>query len=109
VVAEQPELVNAVTLGGHEMESTALLVTVTNCVHVSALPEASVAVQVTVVGPIGKAAGALLLTTGLAVQLSLAVTVPRFTPVAVQPLFVITETAGGHVMVGLTLSVTVTF
>ena len=41
-------------------------------------------------------------------QLSEVDGVPRFTPVAVQPVFVITALFGGQVIVGFTLSVTVT-
>jgi hypothetical protein len=53
-------------------------VTVTICVHEELLPARSVAVHVTVVGPSGKAAGALLVITiePVAVQLSVAVAVP---------------------------------
>ena len=41
-------------------------------------------------------------------QLSAVVGVPKITPVAVHPVLVVVFTAGGAVMVGLTLSVTVT-
>ena len=64
-----------------------LSVTVTVCVHVEIFPLASVAVHVTVVAPFGKVAGALLLMT-TPEQLSLAVGVPKFTPVAPQPILV---------------------
>jgi hypothetical protein len=45
------------------------------------LPESSVAVKVTVVSPSGNAAGALLVTTGSASQISVAVGVPSVTTV----------------------------
>ena len=41
-------------------------------------------------------------------QLSEVVGVPKLTPVAVQPLFVVAVTFAGHVIIGATLSVTVT-
>ena len=65
-----------------------LSVTVTVCVHVAIFPLASVAVQVTVVVPFGKAEGALFDTVTF-VQLSLTEGVPKFTPVAVHPVFVV--------------------
>ena len=71
------------------------------------LPLPSVTVQVTVVLPNGKAAGALLVTDATE-QLSDVVGVPNETPEAVQPELVVAETDAGAVMVGLTLSVTVT-
>jgi hypothetical protein len=71
------------------------------------LPAPSVAVQIIVVVPNGKAVGALLVTVG-APQLSLLVGVPKTTPVAVQPVFVVAETLAGAVILGKILSVTVT-
>ena len=41
-------------------------------------------------------------------QLSAVVGIPKFTPVAVQPLFVVFATGAGQVIVGFSLSVTVT-
>ena len=71
------------------------------------LPEASVTVHVTVVFPIGNAAGALLATVD-PVQLSAKVGVPNGTAVAVQlPASVFTVTAAGGVMVGDVVSVSV--
>ena len=67
----------------------------------------SVTVQVTVVVPSGKAAGALLLTDATP-QLSAVVGVPKVTPVAVQLVLVVAFTFAGQVIVGSTLSVTVT-
>jgi hypothetical protein len=73
------------------------------------LPFASVAVHITVVDPSGKALGALLLKVIVPLQLSVAVGVPILTPVAVQLVLVVVLTvAGQEVIVGLTLSVTIT-
>ena len=66
----------------------ALSVTVTNCVAVAVFPELSVTVQVTVVFPNGKAAGALLVNEATE-QLSPVVGVPRAKPVAVQAVLVV--------------------
>ena len=74
---------------------------------VAVFPEPSVTVQVTVVSPNGKAAGALFVTLATE-QLSAVVGVPRATLVAVQAVFVVAFTVAGAVIVGLTLSVTVT-
>jgi len=77
---------------------------VTACVVVAVLPDASLAVQVTLVIPSGNPpAGALLVTTGLASQMSLTVGVPRFT--VVPPLAVCSEVTGaGAVIVGTVVS-----
>ena len=71
------------------------------------LPDPSVTVQVTVVIPNGKAAGALFVTEATE-QLSAVTGVPRATPVAVQAELVVVFTVAGAVIVGLMLSVTVT-
>jgi hypothetical protein len=60
-----------------------------------------------VVLPNGNAAGALLVTEATE-QLSAVVGVPKETPVAVHPVLVVADRAEGAVMVGFTLSVTVT-
>ena len=74
-------------------------VTVTICVSVAVLPEASVTVHVTVVLPSEKFAGASLVT--VYEQLSAAVALPKATPEAVQmPKSVETDTSAGAVMVG---------
>ena len=57
--------------------------------------------------PNGNAASALLVTEATE-QLSAVVGVPNETPVAVQPVLVVTETEVGAVMVGFVLSITVT-
>jgi hypothetical protein len=78
-------------------------VTFTVCEQVAVLPLLSVTVQITVVVPTGKDAGALLLTVATA-QLSDVVGVPKATPVAVQPLLAVVFTVPGQLIVGGTLS-----
>ena len=85
------------------MVGLTLSVTVTSCVAVALLPLASVTVQVTVVVPRLKVAGALLLTEATE-QLSAVTGVPSTTPVAVQAVLVGVLIATGAVMVGITLS-----
>ena len=90
------------------MSGNSLSVTVIVCVHVAVLPDASVAVHVTVVAPsaYGSVPSLPELTPG---QLSLIVAEPKLTPVAEQvPASVDTLTADGHVITGASLSVTVT-
>jgi hypothetical protein len=70
-------------------------------------PDPSVTVQVTVVFPKGKAAGALLVTEATE-QLSAVVGVPKTTLVDVHATFVVPVVAAGAVIVGLILSITVT-
>jgi len=95
------------TSAGAVMLGAWLSTTVTVCVAVAVLPDASVAVQITVVAPSGNVAGALL--EAVAEQLSATVAVPSDTPLAVQsPASAFTVTAAGAVMVGFTLSTTVT-
>ena len=106
-VAVQPVLVVAETAAGAVMVGLTLSVTVTTWVAVAVLPVPSVTVHVTVVLPNGKAVGALLVTEATE-QLSDVVGVPNETPVAVHPVLVVAETEAGAVMVGFTLSVTVT-
>ena len=65
------------------------------------MPLLSVTVHITVVSPIGKAEGALLVTDATP-QLSVVTGVPRSTPVAVQPLLVVAVTFAGQVIVGST-------
>jgi hypothetical protein len=107
-VAVQPELVVTATAAGQLIVGFTLSVTVTFWVQVAVLPLLSVTVQVTVVTPIGKAAGALLVTLATP-QLSLVTGVPKATPLAVQPELVATVTAAGQLIAGFSLSVTVTF
>lgn len=106
-VAVQPEFVVTFLAAGAVMLGFTLSVTVTICVAVVVLPLPSVTVHVTVVVPNGNAAGALLVTDATE-QLSLVIGVPNETPVAVQPVLVVADTVDGAVMIGFTLSVTVT-
>ena len=81
----------------------------TTCVAVAVLPDPSVTVQVTVVVPRGKLAGALF--DAVALQLSAIVGVPRVTfanAAAQVPESTFTFTAAGAVIVGSMLSTTVT-
>ena len=105
-VAVQAVFVFTVIAAGATIVGGTLSVTVITCVAVAEFPAASVTVQVTVVLPIGKEVGALFVTLAT-VQLSAVTGVPNETPVAVQPVFVLTESAAGAVMVGSTDSITV--
>jgi hypothetical protein len=80
-------------------------VILTVCVAVDVLPAASLAVQVTVVMPIGKVAGALFVTVTVPGQRSVAVAVPML---GVVPSTAVTG-PGTNVNVGGVLSWTVTF
>ena len=79
---------------------TSLSVTITNWSQVSVLPEASSAVQVTIVVPIGNIAGALLVR-DVTRQSSFAVAVPMSTFDALHnPLSVETFFVGGQLIIG---------
>ena len=82
--AEHPSLVKAVTGAGQEMVGGTLSLTVTVWVQEAALLLLSITVQVTLVTPRLKTAGALLVT-DCTPQLSVVMGVPSTTPVAVQP------------------------
>ena len=97
----------AITLAGAVMVGKTLSVTVTVCVAVFIFPAPSVTVQVTVVTPKGKAVGALFVVEATE-QLSAVMGVPNATPVAVQAVLIVAVTLAGAVIVGKTLSVTVT-
>ena len=71
------------------------------------LPDPSVTVQITVVTPNGKAAGALFVTVATE-QLSAVTGVPKTTLVDVHPTLVVPVEAEGAVIVGLMLSLTIT-
>src|SRR5690348_267875 len=80
----------------------------TCCWQVAVLPLLSVAVQVTRFVPTGNCAGALLVTVTVP-QLSLTVGLPRMTLLAKQlPTSVFTVTSTGQVIVGTSVSFTVT-
>ena len=75
---QEPIVLPIVMFAGKAVITGALLsTTVIICVAVAVLPAASVAVQITVVVPIGNATGALLLTVTV-VQLSVAIALPKF-------------------------------
>jgi hypothetical protein len=84
-----------------------LSVTTTVCVAVALFPEASVTVQVTIVVPVKKVVGALL-TTLATEQLSDVVGVPKLTLNATHPSFAVKATFVGAVIVGNSVSTTVT-
>ena len=105
-VAVQAVLVVVTIAAGAVIVGTTLSLTVINCVAVAEFPAPSVTVQVTVVFPSGKVAGALFVTEATE-QLSPVVGVPRANPVAVQAVLVVVTIAAGAVIVGSTLSFTV--
>src|SRR4051812_31671359 len=80
----------------------------TCCWHVAVFPLLSVAVQVTRFVPTGNCVGALLVIVTVP-QLSLAVALPRVTPLAKHvPTLAFTVTSAGHVTAGTWVSMTVT-
>ena len=88
------------TAGGQLIFGFSVSLTVTICVQVAVLPEPSITVQMTVVLPKGKLAGALLVTLAT-VQLSDVTGVPNITPLAEQvPASELTVTATGQVIFG---------
>ena len=106
-VAVQPLLVVAFTMAGAVIVGLTLSVTITVCAAVDVFPLPSVTVHVTVVLFNGKAVGASLVTLATE-QLSAVTGMPNETDVAVHPVLVVVFTVGGAIMVGLTLSVTIT-
>src|SRR5438876_8853694 len=95
-------------LAGQVMTGPWMSRTITRCWQVALLPLPSVAVQVTRLVPTGNCAGALLVTV-TEPQLSLAVGVPRATPVAKHvPALALTVTSAGQVIVGRELALTAT-
>jgi hypothetical protein len=111
VAVHTPASAATLTLAGQVIVGFSVSLTVTLWVQVAVFPEASVTVQVTVVVPIVNTAGASLVITKSAPdeQLSVAVGVPKFTPVAVHtPASATTLTLAGQVIVGFSVSVTVT-
>ena len=103
---QTPTAVVVAILLGQAIVGGVASVTVTAYVQVAVLPATSVTVQVTVVVPIGKAAGALLVTETNE-QLSAVVGVPKATPVAVQAVFVVVLIGTGQIIVGACISFTV--
>ena len=108
VAKQEPGFVLAFTAGAQVMVGFSLSVTVTFWVHVFVLPALSVTVHVTVVVPIGKVAGALLVTEATP-QLSAVAGAARTTVAKHDPASALAFTAAAQVMVGFSLSVTVTF
>jgi hypothetical protein len=97
-----------VTEVGQVIFGFSMSLTVTICSQVALLPEPSVTVQVTVVLPKEKVAGALFEMFDT-VQLSVVIGVPKNTPLAVQvPASELTVTAVGQLIVGSSRSFTVT-
>jgi hypothetical protein len=108
VAKQDPVSALTFTAAAHMMVGFSLSVTVTLWVHVFVLPALSVTVQVTVVVPIGKVAGALFVTEATP-QLSPVVGTERTTAVKHEPEAAATVTFTGHEIVGFSLSVTITF
>jgi hypothetical protein len=108
LAVQRPASAFANTAGGHKIVGGSSSTTVTVCWHCAVLPEVSITVQVTVVTPLGKVAGASFTMLATA-QLSAVVGEPSVTPLAAQkPGSVPTDTKGGHVIVGASVSLTVT-
>ena len=93
---------------GQTILGFSLSTTVTLCVQVAVFPWMSVTVHVTVVVPTVKTDGASFVTDWTP-QLSDVTGVPRETPLAEHfPVSLFTVTAGGHAIVGFSVSFTVT-
>ena len=108
VPKQAPAFALTVTSLGQVIVGCWLSVTMTRCWQVAVFPLLSVIVQVTRFVPAANCAGALLVIVTVP-QLSLAVGLPRTTPVAKQaPTFAFTVTSLGQVIVGCWLSVTMT-
>ena len=106
VALQEPLVLPVVMFAGiPAMVGAVLSTTVITCVAVAVLPAASVAVQVTVVLPSGKAAGALLVTVTVP-QSTLATGDPRLGIVAWQLEFALTVKLVGAVMLTLGLTAT---
>ncbi len=103
-----PAAIVVETLPGQVIVGLTVSLTVTVWVDVVVFPLPSVTVQITVVLPNGNAIGASLVTLAI-LQLSVVVGTPKFTVVAVHPVFVDALTFAGDVIVGLIVSVIVTF
>ena len=103
VVGLQP---NAKSVVGTVNKGFSSSVTVTVCVQLAVFPETSVTVQVTVVVPIEKLAGALLVTE-ITPQLSVVGALPNKTPEAVhKPASAETVTFSGQLISGASVSAT---
>jgi hypothetical protein len=107
VAKQEPRSVVAVMFEGQAMLGASLSDTVTVWVHVLVFPAASTTVQVTVVTPIGKVAGALFVTDATA-QLSDVTGDPSATVAKQEPRSVVAVMFEGQTMLGASLSDTVT-
>ena len=107
ITAAQFVLAFTVMFAGAIIVGLVLSSTITFCVAVAVFPALSVTVQVTTVVPNGKVPGALLVTEATP-QLSAVVGVPKVTPKALHDEFALTVTATGAVIVGSSVSFTVT-
>ena len=108
VASHKPKSAVCVTAVGHVIVGFSSSVIVTSCSHVASFPEASTTVHVTTVTPTGYTDGASFDTLE-PIQLSLNVGVPKSTLVAShKPESAVCVTAVGHVIVGFSLSDTIT-
>jgi hypothetical protein len=99
VALHAPAPALTVTGGGQVITGGTLSTTVTVCVQVAKLPLLSVTVQVTLVVPMGKLAGASFVMLAIP-QLSNIIGMPRNTLAAVQPEFVVVLILAGQNNVG---------
>jgi hypothetical protein len=100
VAKQEPASVVAVMFEGQAIVGIWLSETVTICVQVLVLPALSTTVQVTVVTPIGKVAGALFVTDATA-QLSAVTGLPRATVARQEPASVVAVMFEGQAIVGI--------
>ena len=108
--APSSDVLAEIFVAGTDKVGSILSTTVTSCVAVAVLPDASVTVQVTVVVPTGKLFGASFVVLAT-LQLSAVVALPKVTFAAAAlhaPASQFTVTAAGAVIVGSILSTTVT-
>src|SRR5205823_6077071 len=108
VAKQLPAFALTVTSAGQVIAGACASRTITRCWQFALLPLLSVAVHVTRLVPTGNCAGALLVIV-TEPQLSLAVGLPKATPVAKQlPAFALTVTSAGQVIAGACTSRTIT-
>jgi hypothetical protein len=107
----KPASASFVTFAGQVIVGFSASVMVTFCTHVAVLPWTSVTVHVTFVSPTGNVAGASLAEEPDCSprQLSFVIGAPRTTPLELhKPGSVLFVTSCGHIIVGFSVSVTVT-
>jgi hypothetical protein len=108
IPSHEPTVVLVLMFAGRPTIAGAVLsITVITCVAVAVFPTASVAVQVTLVVPSGKIAGASFVTV-TAVQLSVATGLPKLAITASHTPLALTVMFAGATIVGFVLSLTVT-